>query len=46
VALSGYLTAASGKMVVFSVMVNGHRPESDAEAHAVEKICEAIAASE
>jgi serine-type D-Ala-D-Ala carboxypeptidase/endopeptidase (penicillin-binding protein 4) len=46
VALSGYLTGASGKTVVFSVMVNGHRPGSDAEAHAVEKICEAIAASE
>jgi serine-type D-Ala-D-Ala carboxypeptidase/endopeptidase (penicillin-binding protein 4) len=46
VALSGYLTAASGKMVVFSVMVNGRRPESEAESHAMEKICEAIAAAE
>lgn len=45
-ALSGYLTAASGKVLVFSVMVNGHRPGSNAEAQAVEKICEAIAASE
>ncbi|MGO9436679.1 MAG: D-alanyl-D-alanine carboxypeptidase/D-alanyl-D-alanine-endopeptidase [Terracidiphilus sp.] len=46
VALSGYLTAASGKTVVFSVMVNGHRPGSNAEAAAVERICEAIAATE
>ncbi|HEY6487797.1 MAG: D-alanyl-D-alanine carboxypeptidase/D-alanyl-D-alanine-endopeptidase [Terracidiphilus sp.] len=46
VALSGYLIAASGKMVTFSVMVNDHRPGSEAESHAVEKICEAIAATE
>ena len=46
VALSGYLAGASGKMVVFSIMVNSHRPGSNAEAQAVEKICEAIAASE
>lgn len=45
-ALSGYLTAASGKAMVFSVMVNGHRPGSDAESAAVEKICEAIAATQ
>jgi D-alanyl-D-alanine carboxypeptidase/D-alanyl-D-alanine-endopeptidase (penicillin-binding protein 4) len=45
-ALSGYLTAASGKVLVFSVMVNGHRPGSNAETQAIEKICEAIAASE
>jgi len=46
VALSGYLTAASGKTLVFSVMVNGHRPGSNAESAAVERICEAIAATE
>jgi len=46
VALSGYLTAASGKTMVFSVMVNGQRPGSNAESAAVEKICEAIAATE
>ena len=46
VALSGYLTAASGKTVVFSVMVNGHRPGSNAESMAIERICEAIAAAE
>jgi D-alanyl-D-alanine carboxypeptidase/D-alanyl-D-alanine-endopeptidase (penicillin-binding protein 4) len=46
VALSGYLTASSGKSLVFSVMVNGHRPGSNVEAAAVERICEAIAATE
>ena len=46
VALSGYLTAASGKTVVFSVMVNGRRPGSNAESAAVERICETIAATE
>jgi serine-type D-Ala-D-Ala carboxypeptidase/endopeptidase (penicillin-binding protein 4) len=46
IALSGYLTAASGKTLAFSVMINGHRPGSNAEVSAVEKICEAIAASE
>ena len=46
IALSGYLTAASGKSIVFSVMVNGHRPGSNAETQAIERICETIAATE
>ena len=45
-ALSGYLTAASGKTLAFSILVNGRRPGSEAEALAVEKIAEAIAAAE
>lgn len=45
-ALSGYLTAASGKTLAFSILVNGHRPGSDAEVKAVDRIAEAIAASE
>ncbi len=45
-ALSGYLTAASGKTVTFSIMVNGHRPESNAEQNAIDRIAEAIAAAE
>lgn len=45
-ALSGYLTAASGKTIVFSIMINGHRPGSEAESAAIEHICEAIAAAE
>ena len=45
-ALSGYLRAASGKTVAFSILVNGRRPGSHAEIPAFEKLCEAIAASE
>ena len=45
-ALSGYLTAASGKTLVFSILVNGHRPGSDVELHAIDRIAEAIAAAE
>jgi D-alanyl-D-alanine carboxypeptidase/D-alanyl-D-alanine-endopeptidase (penicillin-binding protein 4) len=45
-ALSGYLMAASGKTLVFSILVNGHRPGSDAELHAIDRIAEAIAAAE
>ncbi|MGB9409442.1 MAG: D-alanyl-D-alanine carboxypeptidase/D-alanyl-D-alanine-endopeptidase [Terracidiphilus sp.] len=45
-ALSGYLTAASGKTLAFSILVNGHRPGSNAELQAIDRIAEAIAASE
>ena len=45
-ALSGYLTAASGKTVVFSILVNGHLPGSEAEIHAIDHNCETIAAAE
>jgi D-alanyl-D-alanine carboxypeptidase/D-alanyl-D-alanine-endopeptidase (penicillin-binding protein 4) len=45
-ALSGYLTAASGKTLAFSILVNGHRPGSEIEIKAIDRIAEAIAAAE
>jgi D-alanyl-D-alanine carboxypeptidase/D-alanyl-D-alanine-endopeptidase (penicillin-binding protein 4) len=45
-ALSGYLTTASGKTLAFSILANGHRPGSDAEVEAIDRIAEAIAAAE
>ena len=45
-ALSGYLTTASGKTLAFSILENGHRPGSDAEVQAIDRIAEAIAAAE
>jgi len=44
--LSGYLAAASGRTLAFSILVNSHRPGSDAEEHAIDRIAEAIAAAE
>lgn len=45
-ALSGYLTAASGKTLAFSILVNGHRPDSNVEQQAMDRIAEAIAAAD
>jgi D-alanyl-D-alanine carboxypeptidase/D-alanyl-D-alanine-endopeptidase (penicillin-binding protein 4) len=44
--LSGYLIAASGKTLNFSILCNGRRPTSDAERKAIDKIAELIAAAE
>ena len=44
--LSGYLTAATGKMLAFSIMVNGGRPRSEADLQAINRIAEAIAAAD
>jgi D-alanyl-D-alanine carboxypeptidase/D-alanyl-D-alanine-endopeptidase (penicillin-binding protein 4) len=44
--LSGYLTTAGGKTLAFSILVNGHRPGSEAEVKAIDRIAEAIAAAE
>jgi D-alanyl-D-alanine carboxypeptidase/D-alanyl-D-alanine-endopeptidase (penicillin-binding protein 4) len=45
-ALTGYLTAASGRTLAFSILVNGRRPGSDAEEQAVDRIAQAIAAAD
>ena len=45
-ALSGYMTTSSGHTLAFSIIVNGHLPGSEVEVHAIDKICEAIAAVE
>jgi D-alanyl-D-alanine carboxypeptidase/D-alanyl-D-alanine-endopeptidase (penicillin-binding protein 4) len=44
-ALSGYLTADSGRVIAFSIIVNGHRPGSEAESQAIDRIAEAIAST-
>lgn len=44
-ALSGYLTAASGKTLVFSVICNDRQPTGDAARNALDKIVTAIAAA-
>lgn len=43
-ALSGYVDAASGKTLIFSVMVSTHYPRTNADRDAMDKIVTAIAA--
>jgi serine-type D-Ala-D-Ala carboxypeptidase/endopeptidase (penicillin-binding protein 4) len=43
-ALSGYLEGASGRTVIFSIMVGNHTPRSNADREAMDKIVAAIAA--
>jgi len=45
-ALSGYLMARSGKMVILSILCNDHDPSSEAARKAADKIVEAIYASD
>ena len=45
-ALSGYVVANSRKTLAFSIIVNGHRPGSEAESQAIDRIVEAIAAAQ
>jgi D-alanyl-D-alanine carboxypeptidase/D-alanyl-D-alanine-endopeptidase (penicillin-binding protein 4) len=45
-ALSGYLTARSGRTLVFSILVNDHDPDSDAAHSAMDRIVTAIADGE
>ncbi|HVJ08957.1 MAG TPA: D-alanyl-D-alanine carboxypeptidase/D-alanyl-D-alanine-endopeptidase [Acidisarcina sp.] len=44
-ALSGYLTAASGRTVILAIFCNHRRPGNDAERRTVDRIVEAIAAA-
>jgi D-alanyl-D-alanine carboxypeptidase/D-alanyl-D-alanine-endopeptidase (penicillin-binding protein 4) len=44
-ALSGYLDCASGKTVVFSIMVGNHAPGSTADREVMDKVVAAIAAA-
>jgi len=44
--LSGYVNASSGRMVAFSIIVNGRYPGSTAETQAIDRMAEAIAAAE
>lgn len=41
-ALSGYLTAASGRTVAISILVNDHQPDSKAEGKAMDQLVEMI----
>lgn len=44
-ALSGYVECASGRTVVFSIMVGNHPPQTSKDRDAMDKIVEAIAAA-
>jgi D-alanyl-D-alanine carboxypeptidase/D-alanyl-D-alanine-endopeptidase (penicillin-binding protein 4) len=44
--LSGYLECASGKTVIFSILVGNHSPTTSADREVMDKIVAAIAASE
>ena len=44
-ALSGYLECASGKTVIFSIMVGNHMPRTNADREVMDKIVAAIAAA-
>jgi D-alanyl-D-alanine carboxypeptidase/D-alanyl-D-alanine-endopeptidase (penicillin-binding protein 4) len=44
-ALSGYLDTASGKQVIFSIMVDDHAPNTSADRRVMDEIVAAIAAN-
>jgi D-alanyl-D-alanine carboxypeptidase/D-alanyl-D-alanine-endopeptidase (penicillin-binding protein 4) len=44
-ALSGYLEGASGKTVIFSIMVGNHRPQTNEDRDVMDKVVVAIAAA-
>jgi D-alanyl-D-alanine carboxypeptidase/D-alanyl-D-alanine-endopeptidase (penicillin-binding protein 4) len=41
--LSGYLTTASGRTLVFSILCNGHGPEGDAAVKAIDRVVAVLA---
>ena len=45
-ALSGYLECASGRMVMFAIMVNHHAPHTSADREVMDRLVAAIAAAE
>ena len=45
-ALSGYLEAASGRTLIFSIMVGNHMPGTSADRDAMDKIVAAIQATQ
>jgi D-alanyl-D-alanine carboxypeptidase/D-alanyl-D-alanine-endopeptidase (penicillin-binding protein 4) len=45
-ALSGYLDAASGRPIIFSIFVDEHTPATSADRVTMDKIVTAIAAAE
>jgi D-alanyl-D-alanine carboxypeptidase/D-alanyl-D-alanine-endopeptidase (penicillin-binding protein 4) len=45
-ALSGYLDAASGRQIIFSIMVDNHAPGTPADRAVMDKIVAAIAATQ
>ncbi len=45
-ALSGYLDAASGRPIIFSIFVDAHTPTTHADRVTMDKVVEAIAAAE
>jgi D-alanyl-D-alanine carboxypeptidase/D-alanyl-D-alanine-endopeptidase (penicillin-binding protein 4) len=44
-ALSGYVECASGRTVIFSIMVGNHMPETNSDRYGMDKIVAAIAAA-
>jgi serine-type D-Ala-D-Ala carboxypeptidase/endopeptidase (penicillin-binding protein 4) len=44
-ALSGYLECASGRTVIFSIMVGNHRPQTNEDRDVMDKVVAAIAAA-
>jgi D-alanyl-D-alanine carboxypeptidase/D-alanyl-D-alanine-endopeptidase (penicillin-binding protein 4) len=45
-ALSGYVECASGRTVIFSIMVGNHLPQTSADREVMDRIVTAIAAAD